>query len=55
LYIFTPGGTSINDMGNLLIEGKEYIFFLEPNKNEEEFTRLETIEYKPKFESCQQA
>lgn len=51
LYIFTPGGTSIHDTGNLLIEGKEYIFFLEPNKNQEEFSRLETIEYKPKSDS----
>lgn len=51
LYIFTPGGTSIHDTGNLLIEGKEYIFFLEPNKNEKEFLKLETIEYKPKSDS----
>ena len=51
LYIFTPGGTSTHDTGNLLIEGEEFVFFLEPNKNEEEFTRLEIIEYKPKSDS----
>ncbi len=51
LYIFTPGGTSVHATGNLLIERKEYIFFLEPNKNEEEFSRLETIEYKSKSDA----